>query len=172
MKVPKLELSTADLHIAPLARDDAAALAAITDDVARARVEFLPDDFGPEQAATLIAEMDDRNIFHAVRRRADGALIGVIGVHADSGMRLEIGYWFAAEVRGQGLAFAAVQAVVQQLVARCPGGQIEAECAPQNVKSWGLLRRLGFQPTGLDGNRAGRCLLRFHAAALERIDVC
>lgn len=172
MKVPKLLITTDDLQIAPLAPQEAAELAAITDDVARSRVNFLSDDFGPEQAAALIASMDERNQFHGVRRRTDQALVGVIGVHADQAMRLEIGYWFAATVRGQGTAFAAVQLVVQQLVARCCGAQIEAECAPQNVKSWALLRRLGFQPMGVDGNRAGRRLLRFHAAALERIDVC
>lgn len=172
MKVPKLELITETLSIQPLQRQDAAALAAITDDVACAQVEFLPQHFGEDEARKLIADMDDRNQFHAVRRRADDALIGVIGLHADPAMRLEIGYWFAADVRGRGVAFAAVERVVQQLVARCPGARIEAECAPQNVKSWALLRRLSFDPVGVDGKRAGRRLLRFHAAARQRIDVC
>ena len=172
MKVPKLKISTNELHIAPLSVGEAADVAEMTDAEARARVDFLPDDFGIAEAHDLLAAMNDRHIFHGVRRREDGLLIGVIGVHADDGMRLEIGYWFAAKARGQGLAFAAVEQMVAQLVAQCPGAQIEAECAPQNVKSWALLRRLSFEPVGLDGKRAGRRLLRFHAQATQRIDVC
>ena len=172
MKVPKLKISTEDLHIAPLSVGEAADVAEMTDAEARARLDFLPDDFGPAEAQALLAAMHDRHMFHGVRRRDNGALIGVIGVHADAGMRLEIGYWFAAAVRGQGVAFQAVSQMVAQLVALCPGAQIEAECAPHNVKSWALLRRLGFQPMGLDGKRAGRRLLRFHAHAAQRIDVC
>lgn len=172
MKVPALNLSTKDLHIGPLQAEDAVELAVITDAKARQYIEFLPQNFGQAEAAALIAAMDDRNIFHGVRRVADGALIGVIGVHAQSGMKAEIGYWFAAEVRGQGLAFNAVSCLIHQLVAACPGVQIEADCAPHNVKSWSLLRRLSFTPMGMNGKRAGRRLLRYHAQAAYRIDVC
>jgi RimJ/RimL family protein N-acetyltransferase len=172
MRVPEINLSTDDGLITPLVLDDAAELAAITDHSVTSKVDFLPDVFGVEQAAALIAGQGPSDVFHAVRTHGDGALIGVIGVHAQDSMELEIGYWFAAEARGQGIAGRSVKHVVQHVSGQCAGCCIVAECAPANVKSWALLRGIGFAPMGMDGKRAGRRLLRWYADAGARIDVC
>lgn len=171
MKVPHLNLSLADGDIAPLTVKDASDLAAITDHSVTAKVDFLPDYFAAGEAEKLLASMGERDVFHGVRQ-ADGALIGVIGVHAHIGMELEIGYWFAARVRGQGTASRTVKAVVQHLAGNCPGCAILAECAPTNTSSWNLLRRIGFAPLDRDGKRIGRRVLRWYAEAGARIDVC
>lgn len=172
MKVPNFNLHTDDGCVAPLTMADAAELAAITDASVTRQVSFLPDHFGLAEARALIGSMTRENIYHGVRQAGDGALIGVIGVHARQGGELEIGYWFAADARGRGLASRTVRAVVLHLAALCPGCNILAECAPTNVRSWALLQRIGFVSMRSDGLRPGRRLLRWHAHARERIDVC
>lgn len=172
MKVPNFTFHTDDGCIAPLAFADAAELASITDGSVTQRVAFLPDHFGLPEAEALIAGMSRDDVYHAVRQASDQALIGVIGVHARQGSVFEIGYWFAADARGRGVASRSVRAIVLHLAALCPGCHIVAECAPANVRSWALLRRIGFAPAGLDGLRQGRRLLRWHADARQRIDVC
>ena len=131
-------------------------------------MHFLPDPFGEADARALIADED----FHAVRDAADGALLGVVGVHRRDGGACEVGYWFAAAARGRGIATEAVRGVVRALAAARPGGAIVAECHPANTRSHALLRRVGFIETGEAGQRPGRMLLSWRAEASYRIDVC
>jgi len=88
------------------------------------------------------------------------------------GQEYEIGYWFAARVRGKGIATEAVRAVIDALAASRPGCSIVAECHPDNERSRALLRRIGFVSTGRPGKRPGRMLMMWRAAPAYRIDVC
>jgi RimJ/RimL family protein N-acetyltransferase len=151
-----LALSTDHCRITPLLADDARALAAITDETVTSRVHFLPAPFTEA----------------AVRDASGVDLYGVIGVHRRPGGEYEIGYWFAARVRGQGIATESVRAVVAALAASRPGTRIVAECHPDNEPSRALLRRAGFVSTGRPGKRPGRILMEWRAAPAWRIDVC
>ncbi|HET6537448.1 MAG TPA: GNAT family N-acetyltransferase [Sphingopyxis sp.] len=172
MKVPDFQIQTARCQILRLTGADAGEVAAITDASVTDRVDFLPADFDLAAATALIDSMDRVTAYHGVRLIGTDALVGVIGVHAGEGQDLEIGTWFAAAARGQGLASETVSAVVRHLAALCPGCAIFAECAPANIPSWALLRRIGFAPSGQDGRRMGRRQLRWYAEAGQRIDVC
>lgn len=163
-----LALSTERCRIAPLHADDAIALAAITDESVTSRVDFLPTPFTESDARALIAGSGRGDVFHAVRGRDDGALYGVVGVHRRDAREVEVGYWFAAAARGRGVATEAVDAVVRELTSA--GMKVIAECHPDNQRSRALLRRLGFQPTGQAGRRAGRMLFLWRAG--PGIDVC
>lgn len=167
-----LALSTDHCRITPLFADDARALAAITDETVTARVHFLPAPFTEADARALIAKSGGGDVFHAVRDASGRDLNGVIGVHRRVGQEYEIGYWFAARVRGRGIATEAVRAVVEALAASRPGCAIVAECHPDNDRSRALLRRIGFVSTGRPGKRPGRTLMAWRAAPAYRIDVC
>ena len=167
-----LALSTDRCRIAPLYADDAAALAAITDETVTSQVHFLPAPFTEADARVLIARSGGGDVFHAVRDESGLDLNGVIGVHRRTGDEYEIGYWFAARVRGKGIATEAVRAVVDALAASRPGAAIVAECHPGNERSRALLRRIGFVSTGRAGKRPGRMLMAWRAAPAYRIDVC
>jgi len=91
---------------------------------------------------------------------------------AARGDEYEIGYWFAARVRGRGIATEAVRAVVGALASSRPGCSIVAECHPENEPSRALLRRIGFVSTGRAGKRPGRMLMSWRASPAYRIDVC
>ncbi|AQA00265.1 GNAT family N-acetyltransferase [Sphingopyxis sp. QXT-31] len=165
-----LALSTDRCRIAPLHADDASALAAITDASVTDQVHFLPAPFTEADARALIAGSGGGDVFHAVRDRGDGRLQGVIGVHRRDAREVEVGYWFAASARGQGLATEAVDAVVREIAASRPGGAIVAECHPENDRSRALLRRIGFLATGKVGRRPGRVLMKWRPGS--GIDVC
>ncbi|SBV34176.1 GCN5-related N-acetyltransferase [uncultured Sphingopyxis sp.] len=167
-----LALSTDHCRITPLLADDARALAAITDETVTSRVHFLPAPFTEADARALIAGSGGGDVFHAVRDASGLDLNGVIGVHRRPGGEYEIGYWFAARVRGKGVATEAVRAVVEALAASRPGSTIVAECHPDNERSRALLRRIGFVSTGRPGKRPGRMLMTWRAAPAWRIDVC
>lgn len=167
----QLEITTPRSTIAPLGDADADEVQRITDASVTARVSFLPTPFTLNDARALIAESAD-HCFHGVRDRATGALQGVIGVHGRPFGAVEIGYWFAAAARGQGLAAEAVEATLAALedLPGCTG--IEAECELDNRPSWGLLEKLGFRATGDAGQRPERMLMRWHGRPGIRIDVC
>src|SRR3546814_16729306 len=96
-----LALSTDHCRITPLFADDSRALAAITDATVTSRVHFLPAPFTEADARALIAKSGGGDVFHAVRDASGLDLNGVIGVHRRLGGEYEIGYWFAARVRGK-----------------------------------------------------------------------
>lgn len=167
-----LSLSTDQCRIAPLTADDARALTAITDETVTSRVHFLPAPFTEADARALIARSGGGDVFHAVRDARGLDLYGVVGVHRRAAGEYEVGYWFAARVRGKGIATEAVRAVVEALAAAQPDCSIVAECHPDNDRSRALLRRVGFISTGRPGKRSGRTLMAWRAAPAWRIDVC
>lgn len=147
---------TARLHMRPLTPADAAAFRAMTDHPSiTGAVNFLPMPFTLADAEALLRSAEDE-CFWGVWDSATGTLVGTVGTHRHGAAEIEIGYWFAAEARGRGLAHEAVAAILQGLDEHRPGHRIIAECRPENAASWRLLERLGFQPTGTDGERQGR----------------
>lgn len=156
-------LQTARLTIRPLTADDSAALSSLTDDPAITQaVHFLPSPFTRADAERLIAGNDAGNCFLGAFRGSE--LIGVVGSHAHGSDRLEIGYWIGSRFQRQGFAAEAAGAVIAQLRRLYPERQIVAECRPANEGSWNLLHKLGFRPTGEQGDRPGRALLTLPVA--------
>ena len=94
---------------------------------------------------------------------AGADLKGVIGVHLKQNREIESGYWFSAAARGKGLATEAVREMVTKVETCYPEHRILAECHPANVRSWALLERIGFVPTGKIGHRPGRMVLSWNA---------
>jgi len=166
-----IDITTPRSRIAPLVDADAPDLHAITDASVTTSVSFLPEPFTLDDARALTIATDERR-FLGVRDRASGALRGVIGLHRKPFGTIEIGYWFAASARGQGLATEAVDAVLDALQGLSTCSRIEAECSIDNRPSWGLLQRVGFRPTGDAGDRPGRMLMLWHGQPGTRIDVC
>lgn len=149
------------LRLAPLAPDDAATVAALTDDpVITQALSFLATPFTVDAAAELIARRaGGRDCFLGAWRAVDERLVGVVGTHLRGEAQLEIGYWFGTEFHGLGYASEAVVAVTGMLRHRLPHRVLVAECRPENRASWRVLVKAGFRPTGEAGTRPGRQLL-------------
>jgi RimJ/RimL family protein N-acetyltransferase len=86
---------------------------------------------------------------YAVEHRAEGVLIGDIGVRLeDNLMQAEIGYTFAPSFQGKGYATEAVRMVLDRLFATGIH-RVSAGCDARNTASARLLERLGFRREGL-----------------------
>lgn len=144
--------------LAPLKPDDAPALRALTDHPAITdAISFLNSPFSLADATRLIAANGgDSDAFMGVRRKADHALVAVIGVHFRGEKLIEIGYWVGATYQNQGYVSEALTAVIAKLGTIRPGAQVIAECAPQNAASVRVLWKLGFTQTDAQGVRPGR----------------
>ena len=90
-----------------------------------------------------------------VERKSDGKLIGNAGIFTawrdlepEFGEEPEMGWIFAAETHGQGLAFEACRAVLDWAHANVEPTPIWAIIAPANEPSIRLAERLGFERLG------------------------
>ena len=88
----------------------------------------------------------------AVERRSDGKLVGSIGLFTawrelepEFGEDPEMGWIFASEVHGQGMAQEAARAALDWAEAHLAATPIWAIIAPANEPSLKLAQRLGFE---------------------------
>lgn len=158
-------VTTPRLSARPLRADDAEALRVLTDRPAiTAAVHFLNSPFTLADARSLIdGAGDGRDCFWGVWSPPAPEMIGTVGTHLRGDEAIEIGYWFAPAVHGQGYATEAVHAILRRLQESCPARRIYAECRPENRASWRLLERLGFCHQGAAGERPGRLRLVYGA---------
>jgi aminoglycoside 6'-N-acetyltransferase len=86
---------------------------------------------------------------YAVEHRAEGVLIGDVGVClGDNLMQAEIGFTFAPAYQGKGYATEAVRCVLARLFASGIH-RVSAGCDARNTASARLLERVGFRREGL-----------------------
>ncbi len=118
-------------------------------------MEFLPGSLTQDDVAVVIARMngfqrDHGHCFWALERLEDGAFLGFCGIkpgpedtplhdHAEIGWRLAHHAW------GQGYAREAAQACLDWGFGEFKLSEIRAMTVPGNVRSWGLMERLGMQ---------------------------
>ena len=86
--------------------------------------------------------------FWAIERRADGAMLGFCGLKPGAEGtpiegRIEIGWRLRSDAWGQGYAREAAQASVDWGWANLDADSLWAITTPGNVRSWGLMLRLG-----------------------------
>lgn len=108
------------------------------DFVARRALQHLADGKPPQWCST-----------YYMVRNSDGVIVGSCGFKdAPAGRRVEIGYGVAPEARRQGVATAAVQALLAIGAASGEVDEILAQVNPDNIASNGVVRHCGF--TALD----------------------
>lgn len=95
-------------------------------------------------------QVEHGHCFWAVERRDDGAFLGFCGLEADADVpilegELEIGWRLRHDVWGQGYAREAAQASLAWGFANLDHPRILAITTPGNIRSWGLMERLGMR---------------------------
>jgi len=147
----RFAIPTERLILRPWREADHGALLAICQDP---RVmEFLgPPQTEAEVHAAIgrlrLCQADNGYCFWAVERREDGAVLGFCGLKPGQpetpiAGRVEIGWRLAADAWGQGFAREAALASLDWGWANLDVRDIWAITAPGNVRSWGLMERLG-----------------------------
>jgi RimJ/RimL family protein N-acetyltransferase len=145
-------LLTARTRVRPADAGDAEALHA-----SRGQMPFDPQTRTLEETRNLIADMATRTSPEAagwqqftVLAADDGRFLGDIGVNFDipRPKQAEIGFAFAPDARGQGLAAESVGAMVDTLFAR-GRHRLIAQTDGRNIKAQRLLERLRFRREGV-----------------------
>ena len=140
------EILTPRLRLRRAAVDDLGALHALLSDPLAMRYWSTLPHGDLEQTRAWLAKMiaappevtDDYVVEH------DGKVIGKAGC-----WRLpEIGFLFHPAYWGRGLAFEALDAIIERVFTRHPIPAIRADVDPRNAASLRLLGRLGFRETG------------------------
>ncbi|HYD98600.1 MAG TPA: GNAT family protein [Alphaproteobacteria bacterium] len=143
-------LATPRLTLRRLRPADAAAIAAYRGLPEVMRYQSW-ERYGPAEARALVADMAGRHPgapnawfqFAAALGPAEGPVVGDLGLAVRDGAG-EIGFTFAPEAQGRGLATEAASALLGYAFCRLGLARIVAECDPRNERSVRLLRRLGF----------------------------
>ncbi len=148
-------LETPRLVLRRFRPEDAAALAAYRSDSLVARYQGWTAPVPLVSAVRLVGEFADGSpdepgwFQYAVELRADGSLVGDVGVDLHENLRqAELGFTLATERQGQGYATEAVRAVLVDLFERRGLHRVSAECDARNLGSAKLLQSLGFAPEG------------------------
>ncbi|MHC5035460.1 MAG: GNAT family N-acetyltransferase [Planctomycetota bacterium] len=104
-------------------------------------------------ARTIAAQSEEPRVHYtfAIVRKADGQLVGSIGLNVSSVPNREgwIGYALAKRFWGQGYATEAARAVVAFGFGQVGLHRIFATCDPQNVASARVLEKVGMRREGL-----------------------
>lgn len=127
----------------------------------------------PEQAGDYLAQRIDAQFerfgygMWGIELRVDARLIGLVGlVKRDTLPEPDLGFALLDAYAGQGLAFEAAGAVLP--LAQSRGlRRLLAIVDPDNGRSIGLLRRLGFQLEGLQTVVGGGDLVQRYARTLD-----
>ena len=146
---------TARLRLRPLTDADAGPSAALmAEPISRRTGSWRPDN-GPADVLERIqrhrlAQTEGRGVMRAIERRADGALMGWIGVDGlkDQPGRGTIGYWLGEAFWGRGYGGEAAAAVLNAAWTWLELDVIEAGVQPDNTASLAIVRRLGMVPIG------------------------
>lgn len=144
-------IETARLRLRPWCDADAAAMHAIGQDprVMATLGPLMDLDAARALVAGQIAYQSQvGHCFWPIERRADGRVLGFCGlkpgvVGTPLAGRLEIGWRLAFDVWGQGYAREAAAATLDWAWANTDRDLVLAITTPGNVRSWGLMERLG-----------------------------
>ncbi len=150
---PRIRLDTERLRLRPFAPDDRGPLAALCADPEVMR--WFPAPLTRAQSDAFFdrieARADQTGIcFQAVERRSDGAFIGLAGLSyvsfdAPFGHAVEIGWRFAREAWGQGLATEAARAWLAHGFGPMALTRIVSFAVAGNRKSIAVMERIGLR---------------------------
>ncbi len=139
---------TERLTLGRLARSDAAAIAAMSNDLAVLRsLSFLPYPLTVVEVEAWIDGQPDRHEWLIASLPEEEQIIGVAGIHPDEEGGAEIGFWLGRPYWGCGFATEIAEAVAA--IARRRGHDpIWASVLPDNAGSIRVLHKNGFVRDG------------------------
>ncbi len=152
--IRKTTLQTERLVLEPLARKHAAEIAALLGDGRVAEtVSSIPHPYTLADAEWFVGHVSNEEsptIVRAIVRRADGALVGCIGLEpkAEAEAEAEFGYWLGERYWGNGYATEAARAVIADAAQRLGFRELRAAAYPRNPASMRVLLKCGLLAAG------------------------
>ncbi|MEQ9124951.1 MAG: GNAT family N-acetyltransferase [Alphaproteobacteria bacterium] len=156
-EAPPPVLETARLRLRPPAPEDAAAIAAIADDLEVARwLTRMPHPYGIADARFFLSDVVPAEWCWLIAGKDDGRAMGVIGLRPEGDevgsssepSAVELGYWLGRASWGQGFATEAGAAVLAWAETALRPAAFVAGRYAENARSGRVLAKLGFVETG------------------------
>jgi len=146
------KISTPRLTLRAPAHRDAAAIAALADDIDIARMTtHLPHPYGLGDAEAFIQRMQladlEREVAFVIEHGREGA-VGVVGLHTTGQLGPEIGYWIGRPYWGQGIATEAASATLVWAKKDWGRRVVMSGHFADNPASGRVLEKAGFLYTG------------------------
>ncbi|MGD3110450.1 GNAT family N-acetyltransferase [Streptomyces sp. YGL11-2] len=152
-------LSTERLLLRPFEPSDAAAVHTACQDPEIPRWTSVSSPYSRADAERFVGTVategwrDDTTYTFAVVTRADGSLVGSMGLVRLAQLRTperqaELGYWTAKEHRGKGYTAEAARAVLRWAFRDLGVERMEWLAEAGNEGSWAVARKVGFQREG------------------------
>ncbi|MFI6771268.1 GNAT family N-acetyltransferase [Streptomyces sp. NPDC050355] len=152
-------LTTERLVLRPFEPSDAAAVHAACQEADIPRWTSVPSPYGVQDAEQFVGTIapegwrDDTSYNFAVVTKADGSLVGAMGLVRLDHLRTperqaELGFWTAKEQRGRGYTVEAARAVLNWAFRDLGVERMEWLAEAGNDGSWAVARRLGFHREG------------------------
>ncbi|MGW1379003.1 GNAT family N-acetyltransferase [Streptomyces sp. NPDC002446] len=152
-------LTTERLVLRPFEPSDAPAVHAACQEPDIPRWTSVPSPYSHQHAEQFVGTIapdgwrDDTSYNFAVVTKADGSLVGAMGLVRLDHLRTperqaELGYWTAKEQRGRGYTVEAARAVLRWAFDDLGVERMEWLAEAGNDGSWAVARKLGFQREG------------------------
>lgn len=108
---------------------------------------YLDEHFDRFVAMAAEGVRDGRDLPLLVHHLDDDRVLGAVGVHIidERDLLAEVGYWTAAEARGQGYTTEAVRLLVDWAWDHLPWERLEAHVAAENDASLRVMEKVGFE---------------------------
>ncbi|MFE0653833.1 GNAT family N-acetyltransferase [Streptomyces sp. NPDC059534] len=154
-----ITLTTDRLRLRSFVPEDAETVYAICQDPAIRRWTTVPDPYRREDAAFFLNQLvpdgwrEDREYVFAVEPLGGGPLLAAASLHDRGTGTWEVGYWLAAEARGQGYMTEAVRALAHWAFTGLGCVRLIWRAEVGNAGSRAVAERVGFVVEGVQ--RAG-----------------
>ena len=136
--------------------DDVESIARYANDSAISEYTYIPYPYDKSDAVeflNLTAEVhkEKTGLHFALEDKQSGNVVGMIGFNTINYMHLhaEVGYWVARDFWGKGYSVEAVNLLVAYAFSKTELERIYAYVRPENIASWKLLEKTGFEREGL-----------------------
>jgi RimJ/RimL family protein N-acetyltransferase len=153
---PRPALDAPGLHLRPPTLADVDAITEAIQDPEIARwIGVIPIPYTRADAETFVTQVSDPDWDAGTSRQwlitdaADGAVLGMVGLHARAPRVSEVGFWVRREARGRGVAVAAVEAVCRYAFDELGLARVEWQAIVGNEGSRAVALRAGFRLEGV-----------------------
>lgn len=136
--------------------DDVDSITHFANDEAISKFTFVPYPYCQQDAIDFIELADNERknetgLHFGIELKETKKIIGMIGLNIINHvhLRTEVGYWVARNFWGQGIALEALNLMVEHCFYDKNLERVYAFVRPDNVASWKLLEKAGFEREGL-----------------------
>lgn len=146
-----MELRDGDLVLRAWAEADAPALVVACNDPEITRwIPVIPSPYTELDALAFIRGAVQPEIDYSLAITRDGVLVGAIGMGVNSHRyRGHIGYWVAANARGQGICTRALRLLSRWALDELELQRLELITDPDNIASQRVAEKVGFRREGV-----------------------